>query len=1009
MPRDLSSAALTKIAQTKGNSPVFVIEVQWIKDSPWVAYADKDFAGIYGKILEVSGLEDVVNVSQGSDSQQISVTLDDTDGSLKPILDNNDIHKRPCKVYQAFDGLSLDDKFLLFRGVINSPLEWDEGDRTLKFTVISQIEDAEVGFSVEEGDVPGADDSLIGKPWPLCFGTVINVPALKATGTKHGVLATGVGIKDFTLLPRLNVAQKLACAQNFVGFVAHNSEIPPFSLIIEPVYDIDRQCERDKCESIQSLELQIAEQSAFEFTTIRVFGGENFPQNTSITLNIGGGRFTGSFDGDIFTITDRHHPDQGPDGKVIRSSTQKLIKSTCGDAPGTLLPSFLPFEQRNVKYWLNFYFNDTNLDLRDDWVPPAPSPPDGGAAGPETINKYKADFTHSVFSAMMESNFFWANPGTEVTLVADKELVYIANILPSTVLRVAAYRNLEAGRKLLTVPADYYFVRQVDYTGYQVTEVVLPKALSQIDETWEDDIYVTLTSSVGPNTVDELEWLIDTYTEFETDTTSFDHVRDLIDNYPMHFLMPGRKNIVNVLQEMAEQARCAVWLRDDKFFIKYLAEEPTADDTITPSDVLANTLKITHTPTEDLVTKFVVEWKSDYAVDEPNKLILRHNVAKYGTHEQTYDYYTFNILDLVRKAATFWLIRRANTWRKCSFQTPITKLASETFDTLQVDLDAVTPIGVKAIVESANYDSDARAIQFDCWTPLKSGTLVPYDFAWPADVDEDLIFPTIDEREQGFGGSGKGPSFSVIVPNNHPLSEFPPLLGGFQLSCNGKAVSGSIEKGQCRKDHGTRKPSDRGDTKPSPKASSDNAGDISGGTDPVNSNKDCCGLAQEALNAAKKAQQDANRDNRGAGGGGGGEQSQEDGNKKLPDQGCAPGPCQHVVRIQYITISRIVRPNGVQVPDQNGEVHDEPPIGRVIAGDPAGQECFMFNSSTQAQTFAHNIAANAQQKQQNFQWSVGEKYPQGISTEAGSNTDENGDACVEPTADQRVQTGHSGP
>lgn len=1018
MPRDLSSAALAKVAETKGNSPVFVIEVQWVKDGPRTSYADKDFAGVYGKILQISGLDNVVNVTLGSDSQQISVTLDDTDGSLKEIIDNNDIHKRPCWVYQAFDGLSLAEKFLVFKGVISSPLEWDEGDRSLKFDVISQIEDTEIGFSAEEGDFPGLDENLIGRPWPLCFGTVINVPALRAVSPFSGTLATGVGIRDFTLANRLKVAENLPCDFLFLGFRGEALGGNYRSIFLRPIFEVDPQCVRDHCVLIEQLKLQIQEQSSYEYATIRVFGGDRFPQGQQITLDIGGGLFTGSFSGDIFTITNRRHPDMGPDGKLIRENFQKTITSTCGG-------KFDGISWKRTSNWqsdpnIAAFINKVgieHLDLDPNFQPPGitpitPQEPAGVAAfyGISGIpSQSSVAFLHAVFNAMSEADFFWANAGTEVKLVTGQEIVYIANILPSTVLRVAAYRNLETGRKLLTVPASYYTVRLTDYTGYTVTEIVLQKPLSEIDESWDDDIYVTLTSSVGPNTVDELEWLIDTYTDFDIDSTSFDDVKAKIDNYPMHFLMPGRKNIVNVLQEMAEQARCAIWLRDDKFFLKYLAEEPAADDTITPSDVLANTLKISHTSTEDLVTKFVVEWQDDYAKQKANKLILRHNVSKYGTQEREYQYYCFNILDLVRKAATFWLIRRANTWRLCSFQTPITKLATETFDTLQIDVDQVTPNGVKAVVETANYDSDSRTIQFECWTPLKSGSLVPYDFAWPAAVDENLLFPTIDEREQRFAGSGKEPNFSTIAPPNHPLRQPPQGFSGFQLQCNGftQAAGNDFAAGDewCRGDHGDKAPSDIGDQKPEPKAAEDDNGDFNQSTDPVGSSKDCCAIAKQALEEARKALKEAQKDD-GGGGSDGGEKDKEDGKCQLPDQGCVPGPCQHVVKVTYDTITRIQKPDGSFDPPLPGQEGGGTGVVVALSGAPE-DECHTFNSEEEAKKFRKFIVDEKAAKDQGFGWALGERYP--FTTSLTSGAAEDGGDCTEPPVDERGQTGYSGP
>ena len=55
-------------------------------------------------------------------------------------------------------------------------------------------------------------------------------------------------------------------------------------------------------------------------------------------------------------------------------------------------------------------------------------------------------------------------PDVVIELTAHTTL-YIANLLPSTVLRVAAYRQQIVGRILVTVPPEFYTVRVTDYTG----------------------------------------------------------------------------------------------------------------------------------------------------------------------------------------------------------------------------------------------------------------------------------------------------------------------------------------------------------------------------------------------------------------------------------------------------------------------------------------------------------------------------------------------------------------
>lgn len=803
--RNLSANAIAKIATKQGTEPLVVLAVSWGGELAEKLYADKAYPslGIEGRILALSGLQEAIVVSGGGNSQEIQVELDDTDGALKAIYDSVDVHKKTVRVYQWFDGLAFSDKFLIFKGQINSPVEWSEGQRKLTFTVINRIEDVEVGFSAEEGQFISLPEELIGKPWPLCFGTTINVPALKAVPATSGTLAKGVGIKDFTLKRRKKLAEDITCPQTPKGFKCHTSGS---QTICNIAYETDGSCVQAKCVEIEKLTLMAKEQASYEYTSFVVFGGEKFQQGKVLTLDINGGKFTGKFAGNVFTVTSRRHPKDDGTGHVIIEDQANQIKTKCEGSP-----------------------TDDPTDYQDSIFGPLYT---GIATSQKKWKAYRDE---------PSADFFWAQGGSTVRLV-NSEILYIANIIPSTILRVAAYRNINGNRFLLTVPNSYYTVRQTDYNGYDVMEIVFQRPLSAENQNdgggWEDDIYISQTASVGPNTVDIIEWFIDTYTDYTVDAASFNATRTKIDKYSQHFPLLVRKNLITVLQEIAMQARCALWQKDDVFYIKYLAETPTPVATIDEHDILPDTLEISLTKTEELVTKYVAKWTKDHAIDKPNTLILRHNVILYGTQDRTEDYYTFNILDNVRKTATFWLIRKSITWRLLKFSTPLTKLNVETFDALTVDLPDLSDDPVICVVQKAVYDSKDNVINFECWTPVPSGSRKAYDFAFPADVSEQALFPSIEERNAGQAGSGKEPNFSVIAPPNHALVlDIGPVISGFGLTCNGDAqpvgFGEASSSGQCRQDHGDKKPSDTGDEKKEPDAITDDTGDVSTGTSPV--------------------------------------------------------------------------------------------------------------------------------------------------------------------------------
>ena len=197
--RNISQAGLAKLAARYGNEPITIIEVDWV-DGSTAVYADRTLGDIPGRIIEVGDLDNAVNVNSNSStaSQELAITLDDTDGSLKAIFDAYDIYNVHVRVYQWFQGLDLADKFLVFSGRINTPVTWNERDRTLKVTAVSPLENLEVGFSVEEGSFPYIPSEMIGKAWPMVFGQVADYPALEVNLAVEGVTLDPVGFVTWT-------------------------------------------------------------------------------------------------------------------------------------------------------------------------------------------------------------------------------------------------------------------------------------------------------------------------------------------------------------------------------------------------------------------------------------------------------------------------------------------------------------------------------------------------------------------------------------------------------------------------------------------------------------------------------------------------------------------------------------------------------------------------------------------------------------------------------------------
>jgi hypothetical protein len=814
--RTITAAAQAVLDGKTGIEPIIAVDIQWTLDGAWYQYAEKEITvsgrTIKGTVNQVAGLDNTIVIQSvmtgtAGDSQSLTITLDDTSGQIKNIVMGNDVHKRSVKVYLYLDGTDFDaDRIWLFTGELSTPIEWDEGTQTVSVNIINKIEDAEVGFSIEEGDFYLPPQELIGVPWPLCFGRCINIPAMRVKSPVRGILKTGFGIADFILPHLAKQIEAVCCPLVFNGYRAFNDPGSIYhSLKIEATYVVDAACWCKKLADATAAREAYELQKQYEYEELVIAGGEQFPQQKRIWLEADGAKIYGYFNGTTYA----------------RSSTFKVLKYVHPKVDEIEIPQYY-FRFQFCSNLASRFIGLIGEDKRPSYREPAAlglGVPNCGEQGAESQNvgwDYVASYPRA--------DFFWVQPGTEVYQAdSDGDSVHVVNLLPSTIHRVAGWKQYDMGvRELATIPPSYYTTRASNFNGYLVAEVVLKKNLRFYDEGWEGDkIYVSFTSSIGPNMVDEMIWLINKYTNLSYDAANFADVKSKLTVYRNNYPILERKNILEVLRTMAFNNRCALILRDNEFKLIYLSEDPTSVMTITESDIVPKTLKIGHTSTEELVTKVNGIWRDDYAYPE-KKYISRFNVKKYGTMEETFEFPCFNIYAWVVKSNTFWMIRMANTWKRISFTTYMDKIALEVLDAITVDLPALSSSPVKCIVENATYNSSDYTVDIEAWTPIRAGETEASPFVWPQGIRVDKYWPSAEDIAQGFGG-GSGPNVDVRAPNLHPLSATG-IQGVSGFSMNSTEAQGPCDSTStafrppgCRPDHGDTQPSDLDDKDINPK------------------------------------------------------------------------------------------------------------------------------------------------------------------------------------------------
>jgi len=976
------SAALAELSKRQGTEPLIIVGIQWVEGKE-VLYADKTLDNVKGKILDFGDIDSVS--LENSVSTSVDVTLDDTDGEIKSIIDDHNTHKVKCVVYQYYEALAnLSQKFKLLEGFIETPFTWNEKDRTVAFTINSEIESFEVGFSPEEGQLDFVSDDQVGQPWPLCFGNVIHVPAQRVNTEESthiledlcaydpilkfriANLQAAYGQAAFLLTfwqlvikgadaiaPKANdvlveyvktviIERTLSIMMNEVAnglnqdqvFKRRGIEVPP-AVFLGRVNDLDflgnlmnvvqqRKAELTRlaelCEFKHELKqkafnamvgeynkmLQIyaeyleivreyCRQQACVKNTIIVDDSSDFPQNESIDIFIEGMRFRGFFNDKTFTITARNLaqyqdipvdswlPD--PDWCQEDSTDGAAVFWLANDPPESLQGMYLLVKARHREYYQTpdremahiikvsrqdgrkiVYelvpweqngsggsrgisidsMTDQLLDVplintNFGWVPADALVGDWNASiwnqpnnirvlniinsiplgvteeefrvivklvylsdydgvsnslildipGPERIYTIIGKNVGQILEAAAQplegwfnrgytipheevpDTAFWkANAGSVIKSRQNDCAIYIANILPSTIKAVYAYRTFIAtGQRLLVpVPSSYYTKLENHNLGtIDVTALVFREAIQNLGEGWEEDIYVTLSSSVGPRMTDIIEHLIDTYTiGGEADADSFSEIETKFgDLYPMNFCLLDRPNVLDEINRIAWEGRCAIYRRGNKFVLKYLSEEPEEDTEITEADIdIQNHFQMVYPNTDGIVTRMVALWKPNYLPlqnrEKPYRLIYRHNVKLYGMKSEDIEFHCYNQKELVEKSATFWLIRKSNTWKRVTFTTFMTNIQLEVFDTVNVALARpfLSDEHVKAVVQSVVYNTENNSIAVELELPIKSGSMEPYLFYWPANTPSGSLFPTVIEIESGYAG-GYGPGSGV--------------------------------------------------------------------------------------------------------------------------------------------------------------------------------------------------------------------------------------------------------
>jgi hypothetical protein len=781
VPRIPSQLASDAINNKTGEAPVLLVAINWGLGINWYSsrdvYLPQQFCpGVITSAGDISCDKRADNMGTVSGA---SLEFHDRDGLFKTNFDIAEIEGKPCSIFLGFEGLTTANAIPLLFGRIVGPISWSERTHKVTFQVESQLIDNEIGFSAEHGDFKDLAREAEGVPWPMIFGKCEHVPVLMIRKHTEGYLQYPIRLKS-----------------------------PIYKIITFPM-----EGETFRKPIVTNDKVDVYTVTTNEKNKIYVRGGANFPRNKDIQIIVGGVVFKGSFRDDntpeLFEVEESNLPKYKEIPIVVAPTDAPAVAGflknlwLADEFQGSIASHHCYFDTNSPDDFYDYCTSQAGQQciFKYPFIDPATHKENkdnmrgrkikevyaiskGGLLGEyiEKINRMgriygsrnqETKVTQYLDTLAKNPNAFWTSPDdTPVRLwnTQDPDL-YAVSITPiDTVDGVYAYRSvsLNDGRGKIKVlsklPAEWYTIIESDYqvNGANVTalEFQIPLEDRDLTQEWEQQLYVTATSSIGPNTAHILEYLIKTYTELSINLG--DTVAKLAD-YPSNFALFERKNAITICKEIAWQARCQLVVDSGVAFLKFMAEQPTSALGITKSNIdHEESVKLELTSTSEITTKLVGVWSETYKYiaaltrfhesdtnriteivramsrdskrrEENKRLnVYRFNVQKYGIRSRTEQIYIYNDEESVKRTIEFWGYRFANSWKKITATVMLPAVLLVAFDGVLVQLDDINIVpNVIGIVEATKFNYQSLSVTLTLWLPIRGGTNSLDNLAFP--------------------------------------------------------------------------------------------------------------------------------------------------------------------------------------------------------------------------------------------------------------------------------------
>jgi hypothetical protein len=741
--RDLSNLS-TYLSGETALEMVPIVEINWQGLVGKKKYAKKVITDSLGVAHTMEpllrndiSLDAVVSAKVFSEIQQVSVTLFDTDGALRILVEDENLEGKPAKVFLGYEGILEGDELTLLSGVVEGPITWNEGTRELSFDIVKTLREIEIPGELDAAtlaaspfsDLKNLNDDVEDTWVPMFFGGVLRVPAIQITKQHEAVLDEDIVVHHDTVdgsdpeIPTESTTLRLRASK--LGE-------RPFEDFTDGIADVDYLEINGR---ILEVNFTSWDDDMANFTIVSN-NPSKYPDRIQGSANklLTGTRPLADVDYDNPSV-------------IWLQDTGYIVQGMTCTLHGTTDQHNFCEKQEGVKCWFKdpwtrkegatgFLRRNPRLihagiqvdEIRNFRLDPTLNYSQYFDDPPETLLIFKRGSKVRVWdikSTLVVSPTQTANADgydkgfiPEIYLLASQPIDIKS--VESVVSRLGHHHEVPYS---FATTADRYYEIHEDWQGTDFHALEFPVPLSEYpNESWNDQIFISARSKTGNTKIDggideSNEWgntaeiirhLLFTWGggTYIPDLTTFDAVSADVVNYPAGFAVIQKRNLIDLVSEIAWQSRCALRVTGTTVTIIYLSKVPASTVmTLDPDNILEQSFILNPVETQQLVTNLLYHWQESY--DEPRKdKRIFENFAAIGNQEAEYDFFIYNFEACADISANWWLHRLSNVWRRYSMSLALEALEVEVFDRVLLDFSGI--LGGHTEIADANATAEVK-------------------------------------------------------------------------------------------------------------------------------------------------------------------------------------------------------------------------------------------------------------------------------------------------------------